>query len=163
MSPRSLDSQVYSSVSSNKFDSPVYSLPGSRDSPVFSTQGIIDSLVYSLLGSQKFDSSVYSLPRSRNSPVYWPQWSHFTVSSCFKDLPRPLKEQSFYKINHGVAAEMRHSPPWEIRQWYSTKCASFSYCLIKSVYSYPPCGQCLRGLVLDASMGEYFYPLAKGP
>ncbi len=88
---------------------PRYSLPRSRDSPMYLTQGIIDSPVYSLSGSKKFDSPVYSLPGSQNfpvyllpggsrllgasqgsqeSPVYSPQGSRFTFWSCCKGFPR---------------------------------------------------------------------------
>jgi hypothetical protein len=63
--PRSLESPVDSLPGSHKFVSLVYSLPGSRDFPVFSTQSIIYSTVFSLPGSKNFYSSVYSPPGSR--------------------------------------------------------------------------------------------------
>jgi hypothetical protein len=51
--PGSFDSQVYSSPGSHKFDSPLYSLLGSRDFLLYSTQAIIDSPGVFITGESK--------------------------------------------------------------------------------------------------------------
>jgi hypothetical protein len=92
---------VYSSPGSNKFVSPVYSLPRSKDSLEYSTQGITDRPVYSLPGSS--DSPVFHYrgvltpwcftTREPTLPVVTTgRGVVFTVLSCFKGLPSPLKE-----------------------------------------------------------------------
>ncbi len=91
----------------SQINSPVYSLPGSRDFSVYSTKGTINFLAYLLPGGKKFDSPVYSLSGNQNSPVYQDsplnlsEWSRFYSFELFYGLAMAFQEAIIKKLTMG--------------------------------------------------------------
>jgi hypothetical protein len=91
----------YSSLESHKFDSPVCSLPGSQYSPVCSLPGSQDSPCVYYQGVKIPRCLHYK--ESRLTCVFNTESHIFTVLSCFKGLPQPLKEHSVVlRAYHGL-------------------------------------------------------------